>query len=720
MKDIIYAGFAQLSYLNWHNLEKKFQGNKLKSIFDSMPAFNQIKTPDYDAMETDGTDCYVKKTEDGKKIYDSKDARAFYLYSENEGNPNENPMYPEFGDWQFICAYNHKKILNEMKKEADREAAIGAFDSGFQASAFNKGNDVIIVYRGSDDKTVWEHILGDWIFTNGALGIQAIPDSLTCAVWFYHKVIETTRVICDIIPKDFKSVVNQPNYHITGHSMGGALAQYVAVYSNGKHQTVTWNALGIGDKNKGVINFSKFKHYEKYFENYPWLLFNKHVTNSIKNYYISSDLTPNLQKRVGKIISVDKKTNYQIDYGGSNLLRKVFMGTTKNLGDYHSVRNFMPFFHGSEIKVEELNENFIQNSIKTELLENNQLKLLVEKEKILKKEQLKFEISTLKAYKTKLKYSLIKNKLCFDIVEERESKQITLYSEILRSKISSYQKFLCKKEQNTLNFGKFNNMETISGAVGGITYEIQLAPEVKNSTTFKEILNIILPSINNEKIELICDSEALDFHQISYNRNRIINGSVLIKIEKKEYKNNYSLKPSNKFGAKFIEDGITHIHMGCDFSYGRENTFCCTHPPVYSPVKGEIVEAKNGRVTVKNTENKKTLCGKVVEIPYYHRIEHLHELKVKIGQKIDRGNAIGTMGGQDYHRGNKYKYFQHVHYEIMMNNRYYTGSVKTKSDKKALEPKSFDRLIDPEIFWDKGLEVGLSDFIPKKIGGIQE
>lgn len=50
MSDIIFAGFSQLSYLDWHNL-KASQGKKLSSIFgkDTL-AFNQIKTSDYNDM----------------------------------------------------------------------------------------------------------------------------------------------------------------------------------------------------------------------------------------------------------------------------------------------------------------------------------------------------------------------------------------------------------------------------------------------------------------------------------------------------------------------------------------------------------------------------------------------------------------------------------------------------------------------------------------------
>ena len=98
MSDIIFAGFAQLSYLDWHKL-KASQGKKLSSILgkDTL-AFNQIKTSDY---KGNGKSNYsVDETIDGKKIYSATDARLFYLYSEHE-EPNNNPKYPDFGEWEL-------------------------------------------------------------------------------------------------------------------------------------------------------------------------------------------------------------------------------------------------------------------------------------------------------------------------------------------------------------------------------------------------------------------------------------------------------------------------------------------------------------------------------------------------------------------------------------------------------------------------------------------
>ncbi len=91
MKDIIFAGFSQLSYLNWHNLSEKListslKGKRdLKSIFDAKDAFNKIKTNEYSTYS--GPNYSLKDTGLSKQnIYSCLDARLFYVYSEDRGN----------------------------------------------------------------------------------------------------------------------------------------------------------------------------------------------------------------------------------------------------------------------------------------------------------------------------------------------------------------------------------------------------------------------------------------------------------------------------------------------------------------------------------------------------------------------------------------------------------------------------------------------------------
>jgi len=128
MKDVIYAGFAQLSYLNWHKSGEKLRGEELKlenktlqNIFKQEKYFELLKNGDYAKIYPEGQD-YLREENIGNgvvaKIYDRRDARIFMLYSEDRTNPNRTPKFPEFGEWEFLCGYDHNKIREELGEES--------------------------------------------------------------------------------------------------------------------------------------------------------------------------------------------------------------------------------------------------------------------------------------------------------------------------------------------------------------------------------------------------------------------------------------------------------------------------------------------------------------------------------------------------------------------------------------------------------------------------
>ncbi len=252
---------------------------------------------------------------------------------------------------------------------------------------------------------------------------------------------------------------------------------------------------------------------------------------------------------------------------------------------------------------------------------------------------------------------------------------------------------------------------------------------------FNDIIDIILPPIKpqydkkDKKCYVICDIKALDSHinkssgssKLSYKGKYTDHGYVVLEEKNTVFKQNYYTKKENVFGS-YIKEGSTYRpHYGVDFSYGRENPICCSHPPVHSPVNGEKKKKKNGRVIIKNTEIMKKIKGKEIAIPYYHIIEHLHDLKVIYNKNnptmVKKGTVIGTMGGTSYKTGNKYEYLQHIHYGIMVNNKYFTGTTSFTNDKSSLNASEYDRLINPEEFWDKGNESGSGDYKTEKTEG---
>ncbi|MCC8670037.1 peptidoglycan DD-metalloendopeptidase family protein [Xanthomonas arboricola] len=111
-------------------------------------------------------------------------------------------------------------------------------------------------------------------------------------------------------------------------------------------------------------------------------------------------------------------------------------------------------------------------------------------------------------------------------------------------------------------------------------------------------------------------------------------------------------------------------HGGTDFNYqGGQTGRNMQHPTVHSPVAGTVTFAGGNYGTVKIRDAQGNS----------HEILHLDALKVKEGQTLSAGDAIGTMGGRGPN-GNS-QYAQHVHYQLRDAN---------------------GKLTSPETFWNQG------------------
>lgn len=171
-----------------------------------------------------------------------------------------NPYY-DFNGWQFIYSADSVKLFKERYN-------LEVEDNGFFACAFLKENDIVIAYRGTEPDSI-EDLLAD-------LEIGFLNHShsqLVCAYLFLEHV---------------KSLYPGRRINITGHSLGGCLAQYAFVCTGKKYPTVTWNALGVG------------KHKNEVTENIFW---GNDITKYLKVY--SYDIKKKLEKLLlpnGKII----------------------------------------------------------------------------------------------------------------------------------------------------------------------------------------------------------------------------------------------------------------------------------------------------------------------------------------------------------------------------------------------------------------------------------
>lgn len=118
--------------------------------------------------------------------------------------------------------------------------------SGFYSIVFERDGKYVIAYRGSE-KYPLEDAYKDFIETDLVIGIGDIPRQFYEGYEVYTTLIE-------------KYNINKEDIYITGHSLGGGIAQYVGLSSdkflNYIPDIYTWNAVGIN--RKGIITLFEF------------------------------------------------------------------------------------------------------------------------------------------------------------------------------------------------------------------------------------------------------------------------------------------------------------------------------------------------------------------------------------------------------------------------------------------------------------------------------
>ena len=139
IKDVEYAFFAQLAYLNWNKLdiaelknEDSYQNKDLIEFLKLDDVWNKIKITNIEP-----------RIENGILMYDEVDKRLFGVFGieRDENKSNELLPYYDFKGWQFIYSADKAKLYRDKYKFEDME------DDGFYAVAFMKENDIVIAYR---------------------------------------------------------------------------------------------------------------------------------------------------------------------------------------------------------------------------------------------------------------------------------------------------------------------------------------------------------------------------------------------------------------------------------------------------------------------------------------------------------------------------------------------------------------------------------------------
>jgi len=121
---------------------------------------------------------------------------------------------------------------------------------------------------------------------------------------------------------------------------------------------------------------------------------------------------------------------------------------------------------------------------------------------------------------------------------------------------------------------------------------------------------------------------------------------------------------SRGYGMKYDPfTGYKQMHRGMDIA-SRTGT------PIIATADGKVVQTSND-----------TMMGKYIVIDHGYgfrtRYGHLSQFKVKVGQKVKRGEVIALMGSTGYSTG------PHLHYEVIRNGKFLSPSKYILNEKKS-------------------------------------
>ena len=164
----------------------------------------------------------------------------------------------------------------------DETYKFGSDKTGFYAVAFEKHGEIVIAYRGTELNNLGD-AYKDFIETDLMIGVDKKPKQFEQGVAFYEKIREE----------------NHEKIALTGHSLGGGIAQYVALISDLKEGIIpkvyTWNAVGINKS--GILSIYDFMNFETIIdEKHPGLKNNKTIYKKLEANYFAH-LTRILKKK---------------------------------------------------------------------------------------------------------------------------------------------------------------------------------------------------------------------------------------------------------------------------------------------------------------------------------------------------------------------------------------------------------------------------------------
>jgi hypothetical protein len=241
---------------------------------------------------------------------------------------------------KFLCQWKIVGIMDDTYRQ-------GTEKTGFYAIAFEKYGEIVIAYRGTELGSFGE-AYKDFIETDLLIGMDKKPKQFEQGVEFYREMLK-------LKPK---------NISLTGHSLGGGIAQYVTLisdmYNYGIPKVYTWNAIGINKV--GILNIFDFISFDSIIEKKYLQLKNnnthyKKVKNAYYNYLFK------MFKKNGYIKDKENINNFSRD----NFKLEIEEELEKKFEDLFVTtesKHLIPFFYGKK-DVEKIDKYQLIVDIKT-------------------------------------------------------------------------------------------------------------------------------------------------------------------------------------------------------------------------------------------------------------------------------------------------------------------------------------------------------------------
>lgn len=150
-------------------------------------------------------------------------------------------------------------------------------EDNFYGAAYFAGQNGVIAFRGSDD-------LGDWTEANWSIAKDSIP----------VRQFNSARS-CYTDAKKLLNEIECKNLIVTGHSLGGALAQLVAAAEKTNVSSVSFNAPGVSKSTLNNQNFAQICDQNK----------------RILNFRFEGDIVSNFGQHIGAPIKTIRATREQ-------------------------------------------------------------------------------------------------------------------------------------------------------------------------------------------------------------------------------------------------------------------------------------------------------------------------------------------------------------------------------------------------------------------------